>query len=267
MLARNRNRNRGGPRGFVATLTPEGQINKIVVDMKNLKDGHDLHNWSFSARKELTPTLTVALQIGSDETARVYVPKLALVATSPVVRGYLLHNPTAFTAKFVHSDISRQAVEVIAQWLREISYQAEFAELPMPEDLKDFMKVRLTAYTLGIGLYTKHFDDCYAHGIEDRAPDLQEITTIVDNIRDGRDAILGALANQLSYLCRFHKVSEEREIAYANLLKEDKYDILLKAVDEQKVMAKAERLTLGSKRCFCAKGSDDGMKEACRNTE
>jgi hypothetical protein len=32
------NRNLGGPRGFVATLTPEGQIKKVVADMNNLKE-------------------------------------------------------------------------------------------------------------------------------------------------------------------------------------------------------------------------------------
>jgi hypothetical protein len=239
------NRNLGGPRGFVATLTPEGQIKKVVADMNNLKDGHDLHNWSISARKELTPALTIALQVGADETARVYVPKLALVATSPVVRKYLQKNPTATTAKFVHPDISGEAVQAIVQWLREISYKAEFPELPMPDDVKEFMNLRLTAYTLGMELYTKHFDYYYANDVECRAPDLEEITTIVDHTRDGKDALLGALANQLSYLCRFHKVSEEREFAYANLLKEEKYDILLEAVDEKEVKAKAERLSLG----------------------
>jgi hypothetical protein len=238
-----RNRNHEGPRGFVATLTSKGQINKVVADITNLKDGHDLHNWSFSARKELTPTLTIDLQVGADENARVYVPKLALVATSPVVRNYLLSNPTAFIAKFIHPDISSQAVEVIAQWLREISYQTKFPELPMPKKLKEFMELRLTAYTLGMELYTKHFDDYYAYDIEDRAPDLEEIITIVDNIRDHKDTVLGALANQLSYLCRFHKVSEERAFAYANLLKEDKYDVLLEAVDEQNIKAKVERLS------------------------
>jgi hypothetical protein len=175
------NRNLGGPRGFVATLTPEGQIKKVVADMNNLKDGHDLHNWSISARKELTPALTIALQVGADETARVYVPKLALVATSPVVREYLQKNPTATTAKFVHPDISGEAVQAIVQWLREISYKAEFPELPMPDDVKEFMNLRLTAYTLGMELYTKHFDYYYANDVECRAPDLEEITTIVDH--------------------------------------------------------------------------------------
>jgi hypothetical protein len=48
------------------------------------------------------------------------------------------------------------------------------------------------------------------HNIGGRDPDLEETTTIVDNTRSDKDAVLGALTNQLSYLCRFHKVSDER---------------------------------------------------------
>jgi hypothetical protein len=83
------------------------------------------------------------------------------------------------------------------------------------------------------------------YNIGGRDPDLEEITTIVDNTRDDKDAVFGALANQLSYVCRFHKVSDERAFAYANPLKEDKYDVLLEAVDEQNIKAKAEQLSPG----------------------
>jgi hypothetical protein len=228
------------PRGLIASLTPEGQVSKVMADMNSLKGGHDLRNWSASARKELMPSLTIALQVGADASSRIYMPKLALVAISPVVCAYLKKDPSAVTAKFVHPDISREAVVVLAQWLKDISSQADFPELPIPEDMNDFWKLRLTAYTLGMEQYTDHFDNYYANDVEYRAPDLEEIAAVVENTRDSKDAILGALANQISYLCRYNKVSEARKAAYTNLMVEANYSLLLAAVDEKEVKAKVK---------------------------
>jgi hypothetical protein len=190
----------------------------------------------------LTPSPTIALQVGDDATSKIYFPKLALVATSPVVRAHVQKNPAAVMAKFVHADISREAVEVLAQWLKDVSDEADFPELPMPESMEDFMKLRLTAYTLGMERYTSHFDVYYDTDVEYRARELEEIAAVVDHTCDGKDAMSSALATQLRYLCRYHKVSEAREAFYTNLMAEEKYGLLLAAVDEKHVKAKAKKM-------------------------
>jgi hypothetical protein len=234
---RSNRRRRAQPRGFVAGLTPEGQVNKVVADMNNLKDGYDLRNWSASARKELTPALTVKLLVGKVPATEVHVPKLALIVASPVVRAHFVKNPAEMQAKFIHADVSLDAVQQISEWLKEVCHKSEFPEIPVPEDLEAALKLRLTAHTLGMQRYVDHIEVRYLEGVTKRAPTLQEVAVVVDNTREKNDPIMVALANQLSYICRCHKVSQDTEISYANLLAEEKYGRLLDAVDEEKVEA------------------------------
>ena len=238
--SRNR-RARAQPHGFVASLTPEGQINKVIADMNNLKDGHDLCKWSASARKELTPFLTITFQVGDRPAPYVRVPKLALIVASPVVRAHFVKNPTSTKAKFTYADVSLEAVHNIAKWLKDVCMVPQFPEIPVPNDTYDALKLRLTANTLGMERYVGHIDACYIDGVANRVPSLQEITQVVDNTRGEDDAILIALANRLSYLCRYHKVSKAEEIAYAELLADEKYGRLLAAVVEDEVKKMAKR--------------------------
>jgi len=239
------NRNRRAhdqPRGYVASLSPQGQVNKVIHDMNNFSYGDNLRAWSASARKELTPALTVALQVGDKPNSEVRVPKQALLVASPVVRDYFVKKPTAITAKFTHADVSLNAIREIAKWLKDVCLQPDFPELPVPDDIGDALKLRLTAYTLGMERYTGHFDACYIDGVEDHVPDLIEIAQVVDNTRKKDDPVLVALANRLSYLMRYHKVSSEEEVAYAMLFKSDKkYKRLLEAVVEEGVQAMVAR--------------------------
>lgn len=62
------------PRGYVASLSPEGQVDKVISDIKNLKDGGDLYNWSASSRRELTSAIKIPFQIGTDTKSIVYIP-------------------------------------------------------------------------------------------------------------------------------------------------------------------------------------------------
>jgi hypothetical protein len=68
------------------------------------------------------------------------------------------------------------------------------------------MELHLNTYTLGMMSYTEHFDSYYATDVEYCTSDLEEITAIVKNTRNGKDVIVSAFANQLSYLCRYHRV-------------------------------------------------------------
>lgn len=195
------------PHGYVAGLSPEGQVNKVVADINNFKNGDDLSSWSASARKELTPALMVPLQVGSDASSCFYVPKLALIVASPVARAYFQQKPDATTAKFVHADISLEVMKDIAKWLKVACLKPEIPEMEMPENVKDTMKLRLTAQTLSIDKYVKRFDYYNSEDIEYRVPDTHEITAVVDHTRKDDDPILVALANRLSY----HKISHSLE--------------------------------------------------------
>lgn len=224
---RNNRRQARAPRGYVAALTPEGQVNKVITDIKNLKDGDDLRCWSASARKELSPFLTIPLQVGPDETSRVYMPKQALLAASPVVRNYFQQNPTLTTAKFTHKDIFTVAMKRIAKWLKAVCLEADFPELNMPEDLKEFMELRLTAHTLGMERYVEHFDYYYIDDIDCQRPSLAEIVIVVDYTRKDDDPILVALANRLGYLCKHHKIPKADEEDIVKLLVDPHYSRLL----------------------------------------
>jgi hypothetical protein len=121
-----------------------------------------------------------------------------------------------------------------------VCLQQDFPELPVTDDIGDALKLRLTAHTLDMEAFTGHFDACYADALEDRVPTLREIDVVLENTGKKEDGILVALANRLSYLCRYHKVEEE-EKAFAKILAQKKYATLLAAVDDTEVEAMAER--------------------------
>jgi hypothetical protein len=209
--------------------------------MEKLKDGKNLRAWSASARKELTPAVTVTLVVGSGATSNVYVPKLAFMVASPVIRSYFSEKPSAVKAKFVNAKVSLDAVHRIAKWLKDVCLERDFPELPVPDDLEEALKLRLTAYALGMERYTGHFDACYIDAIEDRVPPLKELDIVIENMCKKDDVVLAALANRLGYLCRYHKISQEKEVAFANHLAKDKYNPLLAAVSDEEIEAMAER--------------------------
>jgi hypothetical protein len=182
------------------------------------------------------------LQVGFDASSHVFVPKLTLIIVSPVVRAYLQQKSDAITAKFVHADISLQAVKEIAKWFKDICLKPEIRGLEMPGNVKDMLKLRLTAHTLGMVKYVEHFDYYYREDVEYRVPDVCEIAAVVDNTRKDNDPILVALANRFSYLVRYHKISIALENGIAQLLAEKKYALLLAAVDEDKVKAMAKAM-------------------------
>lgn len=181
------------------------------------------------------------LLVSAGHKNEVYVPKLAIIVASPVIRNYFLQKPTAVKAKFVHPNISYNAVLSIAKWLKDVCTQQEFPELPVPDDVGDALKLRLTAHTLGMEQYTGLFDACYIDAIEERVPSLQEIDVVLDNTRKKDDVVLAALANRLMYLVRYHKLSPEMQKAFENVLALDKYEALRAAVNDEEVKAMAER--------------------------
>jgi hypothetical protein len=157
--------------------------------MDNLKDGYNLRAWSASARKGLTPALSVTLVVGDGPKSDIHVPKLPFIVASPVIRNYFLAKPSAFKAKFVHPNISMNAIDKIANWLKDVCLQQNFPELPVPDDIGDALKLRLTAHTLGMEAFTGHFDACYADALEDRVPTLREIDIVLENTDKKEDGI------------------------------------------------------------------------------
>jgi len=64
--------------------------------------------------------------------SEVHVPNLPFIVVSPVIRNYLLQNPSAVKAKFVHPAVSLGAVQKIAAWLTDVCLKQDFPELHIP---------------------------------------------------------------------------------------------------------------------------------------
>lgn len=88
--------------------------------------------------------------------------------------------------------------------------------------------------------YVKYFDEYYAINVGYYDPNAQEIIDVVDYTREDNYGLLVALANRLSYICRYYKVSESVETAYAELLVGEKFGRLLAAVNEKEVKVMVE---------------------------
>jgi hypothetical protein len=90
--------------------------------------------------------------------------------------------------------------------------------------------------------YVVHITERYICGLGIRVPGVQEIKLVVKLTRDDfvTDPMMEALANCLAFLVTYHKVSEEQEVAYAQLLAEDKFGRLLDPVKGHKVKEIAE---------------------------
>lgn len=246
-MVNNRNRDRGQGvqhRSFVASLSPEGQINKVIADMNNLQGGYDLRNWSASARKELSAFITITIEIDcADKRVKVAVPKLPLLVASPNLREFMVESPAAKYLHIIHADVSLEAVRIIANWLRRACDSPEFPTMGVPTDLGEALKLRLTAWKLGMDRYVEHIEERYVKGIADRVATLNEIRLVVDNTRAKytNDAVVVALANRLNYLCLYEKVPPGKVRAIERLLAEEKFDRLRAAVQEDQVAAMAER--------------------------
>jgi hypothetical protein len=217
--------------GFITTLSPEGQIGKVIADMENLSGSHHLKNWSASARKELAPYITVAIEIqNKGKPVDIVIPKVALIAASPIFRSHMKDNPGDVSVKFHSQKVSLGAMQTIAKWLRKICSERDYTTLPLSGNLFVDMQLRMTARTLGMAQYIQEVEERYIHGLQSRFPEPDEVTIIIENTHWGDDPVVVALAQRMSFLCKYHKVTWEMEVRYANLLANDKYKRLLGAV-------------------------------------
>jgi hypothetical protein len=137
----------------------------------------------------------------------------------------------------VHPDISKEAMLDIAKWLKRVCNEPDLPELPMPGNINAALKLRLTAHTLGMERYVKHFETYYAVNVVFNDRNIHEIIDVVDCARGVDLAMLSALANLLSYVCRDHWVSEAVDVGYAEFLVDEKFGRLLAAVNEEDVKA------------------------------
>jgi hypothetical protein len=226
--------------GFVTSLSPEAQINKVMADIANLNKGYNLKYWSASARKELAVHITVKLEVlHKGKPVDVTVPKLAFLAASPAFQVHMQGHPEDVHVRFIHQDVFKEAIEAIAKWLRKICSEKEYTEIPIPQNLEKALELRQTAQTLDMAQYVAHFTERYINGLGARYPGINEIKLVVKLTRDRfeTDPMLEALANCLSFLVVYHEVDEDTEMAYANLLADKRFDRLLNAVNGDKVQA------------------------------
>lgn len=225
---------------YLTSITTTTQAPKVISDMFDLPGGYDLSNWSFSARAQLIPSINITIKLKTlGQTYDIRFPKFALLAFSELARKHLEEHPEAKEIYVIKKDMDMKATRTIANWLRRVCTREVFSDIPVPDDLGQALKVRLTARTMGMHQYVEHIDDMYFSCREGIHPDAVDIETVVDNTsdQDGLDPLLYALVNRLSYLCRYHQVTQEKEIEFAELLKGEKFHRLLDAVDENEVLS------------------------------
>jgi hypothetical protein len=230
--------------GFVTSLSPEAQVNKVMADIANLNQGYHLKYWSASARKELAPHITIKVEVNhKGNKVDVVLPKLAFLAASPVFQRHMQEHPSDVHINLVHADVTKDTLETIAKWLRKICSEKEYSELPCPNDMEKALELRLTARTLGMSQYVVNIMERYIDGLGSRVPQILEIKLVVKFTRDDMivDPMMEALANRLAFLVTYHRVDEETEIAYAKLLAEERFGRLLNAAKGHKVKEIAER--------------------------
>jgi hypothetical protein len=129
--------------GFVTSLSPKAQFNKVMADIANLNKGYHLKYWSASARKELAIHITVKLEvIHKGKPVDVTVPKLAFPAASPAFQAHMQGHPEDVHVRFVHQDAFKEAIQAIAKWLRKICSEKEYTEIPIPRDLEKALELR-----------------------------------------------------------------------------------------------------------------------------
>ncbi|OAF98671.1 uncharacterized protein CC84DRAFT_1234277 [Paraphaeosphaeria sporulosa] len=133
---------------------PEIQIAKVLEGQKNMNGGHDLKNWSLSARKVLKGGCSAAILVlkghGRDEQPWSYdAPKLAMIVTSPVIRDYFIQNPESTDFPAINPQFKAKAIESVAHWLRILITVPELDNIRLPKldpkmsvaDLKDSLNM------------------------------------------------------------------------------------------------------------------------------
>jgi hypothetical protein len=229
---------------YVNSLSPTGQVNKVLRDIANLNEGYRLRNWSASARKELYPHITIKVEVldPNGDKVNVKVPKLAFLAASSAFRQHLERHPEDDWVKFNHKDVTLDSMRTISKWLRKICTEKEYTDLPIPEDLQKGLELRLAARILGMAQYTSQIIERYIGGLGCRSVEARELIIVADLTREDAvvDPILEALANYVAYLCRYHLVSREQEDQYVAVLAEKKCGKLADLVNDKKVQAVSE---------------------------
>ncbi|KAI4655158.1 uncharacterized protein J4E79_008223 [Alternaria viburni] len=239
-----RRRNVPNTRAYVNTLSPAGQVNKVLTDMANLKGGNHLRNWSASARKELAPNITIKVEVldPNGNKVNVNMPKLAFFAASSAFRQHLEANPDDTWVKFCHKDVSLNSMRTIVKWLRAICTDQQYTDIPIPKDVKKGLELRLAAQVLGMTQYTSQIIKDYICGLIYRPVEAHELVLVAEITRKEtvEDPIVDALANYVAYLCRYHLVSRDIEDQYLTVLAGGKCAKLLDAVKDHKVRAIAQ---------------------------
>lgn len=246
LMKRNDFRRRNGPNtnSYVKSLSPTGQVNKVLKDMANLNGGYHLRNWSSSARKELCPNITIKVEVLDPDgnKVNVNVPKLAFLAASPVFRQHVEGHPKDDWVKFYHEDVTLESMRAISKWLRKICTDKEYTDLSAPNDLQKGLELRLAARILGMAQYTQQIIEGYICGLVGRPVEAKELVIVAELTREDAvvDPILEALASYVAYLCRYHQVSKDREDQYVAVLAGDKCGKLIDAFNDKRIQAVAE---------------------------
>lgn len=237
-------RNAAKTSNFVDSLSPAGQINRVLGDLENLNGGYHLRNWSASARRELYPHITIKVEVldPNGKEVEVSVPKLAFFAASPAFRRHISDYAEAKLIRCNHKDVTLESMRAISKWLRKICTDKEYTDLPIPNNLQKGLELHLTARTLGMAQYTQQVIERYIGGLVCRTVEVNELVTVAElTCKDAVvDPILEALANHVAYLCRYHLVSKEQEDQYVAMLTGEKCGKLVKVMDDKKIRAVAE---------------------------
>ncbi|KAJ4333500.1 hypothetical protein N0V95_009402 [Ascochyta clinopodiicola] len=217
----------------------------VAIDCSTATYGSDIREWPAVDRADLDPSNTLTLRLRTSQgTHNIPVPRLPLIAISPRIRAILVDDPALERITFFKPNMTPAAMRCIARWLKSMCKHAEAREIRVPETLKSWQKaleLRMTAMDLGMEQYVQHISAEYLRSLDGRELDFGEARILVNSAKAENDELLGAFANGVAYLVRYHKLSEEEVAALAKHLASREWAPLLEAVREDGVKALRRR--------------------------
>ena len=227
-------------RGFNASQPAHIQIANTIQTMKTLKNGHDIRQWSGTARKELILGGDVDI-VNTDGDIIGTAPKLALVVVSSAFRAHLEKVPDADKIKVSHSAIDQDSIRFLLDWVKSILRSSAKFGVGIPGSNIDLIKVRHTANLLEMDLYVRHFTKAYKEDLRNRIPPTSECELLERRAVGASDEMITAVGERLAYLRRRGEFNAASVAALAAFL--DTHDKIRKAVNDADLRAAHTRRT------------------------
>jgi hypothetical protein len=190
--------------GFTATQSSRVQVANTIATLNQL--GGNIHNWSRTARKELTYGDMVDVVNAKGDIIGL-APKVALIVMSQAFRAHFEATPDSAQIKITDANGEDKAVFFLLNWIIKTINTAPFrpnehVRVPIPGSNGDLIKLRYAAHKLGMQHHVTHFPGTYKYHLRDRVPAVEECA-LLDRLALGTDdELVMAVAGRMAYMRR-----------------------------------------------------------------